>query len=194
MSIQPHSYLTPEEYLAIEREAEFKSEYYNGQMFAMAGAKRRHNLAAANIAGEIGNQLKQRPGEVYIGHMRVRVSDTGLYTYPDVVAACEEILFEDEEEDTLLNPVLIVEVLSRSTEAYDRGDKFEFYRKLDSLMDFVLITQNRMRVEHYTRKSDGTWLLSELTLPHQTVQLAALQCEILLSEIYSKVKLLPELP
>ena len=128
---------TPEEYLAMERKADVKSEYFNGFITAMSGASRKHNLVTANISAVIHGQLRDRPCEVYIGDMRVRVTPTGLFTYPDVVAVCGEPKFLDDEFDTLLNPTLIIEVLSPSTAEYDRQDKFEHYRSLDSLREYV---------------------------------------------------------
>src|SRR5262245_5931553 len=122
---------TPEQYLALERKAAFKSEYDNGLIAATAGSSRVHNLISGNLAGEIRTQLKSRPCEVYVSDMRVCVSRTGLYTYPDVVAVCGEAQFQDGEVDTLLNPTMIVEVLSPTTESYDRGRKFGHYRRLE---------------------------------------------------------------
>lgn len=118
-------YYTPEEYLAQERKAEFKSEYIAGQIVAMSGASREHNLMTANLARVLGSQLLDRPCEVYVSDMRVKVTARGMYTYPDTVVVCDDARFEDEQVDTLLNPTLIVEVLSPSTEAYDRGAKFD---------------------------------------------------------------------
>src|ERR1700750_1609066 len=123
MSTQPNRYLTPEEYLSIERKAEGRSEYLKGEMFAMVGASRAHNLIVTNLTRELSQQLKGKPCEVYPNDMRVRIPAMGLYTYPDVVVACGTPLFEDDHVDTLLNPTLIVEVLSESTESYDRGKK-----------------------------------------------------------------------
>jgi Uma2 family endonuclease len=129
MTSQPKTYLTREEYLAIERKSEFRSEYFDGDMVAKTGASRHHNLIVANITRELGQQLKGKPSELYANNMRVKVTSTGLYTYPDVVVVCGEPKFEDEYIDTLLNPTLIVEVLSSSTELYDRGKKFGHYRR-----------------------------------------------------------------
>src|SRR2546423_7792204 len=121
MSSQTKTYFTPEQYLALEREAEYKSEYINGQIYAMSGASREHNLIAVNIVSELHALLRGQPCEAYMSDMRVKVSQTGMYTYPDVVAVCGGPRFEDEHGDTLINPTVIVEVLSPSTEAYDRG-------------------------------------------------------------------------
>src|SRR5581483_8514282 len=152
--------LTPQEYLARERRAEYRSEYYRGEMFAMAGASRAHTLIKDNVAAETRSQLKGGPCSVYTSDLRVKVEATGLYTYPDVVIACDEEQFEDNAFDTLLNPRAIVEVLSDSTEKYDRGTKFDHYREVPSLQEYVLIAQDRPRVERYVRQADGTWGLS----------------------------------
>ncbi|MBW3622111.1 MAG: Uma2 family endonuclease [Armatimonadetes bacterium] len=181
------SYLTPEEYLVLERKAETKSEYYNGQMYAMSGASRAHNLVAGNLFRELSLQLRDRPCEAYINDMRVKVSETGLYTYPDVVVACGEIRFEDAQVDTLLNPVLVVEVLSPSTEAYDRGEKFAHYRRVDSLQEVVLISQAVMRVERFVRQGED-WLLTEYRHPDDVLHLVSVEAKIPLREIYTRVE------
>lgn len=186
MASHPKTRLTPEEYLAIERKAEFRSEYLAGETFAMAGAGERHNMIVTNISGEIRDQFKGRPCRNYSNDMRVRISPTGLYTYPDIVAVCGEARFDDEHKDTLLNPTVIVEVLSPSTEAYDRGEKFWHYRQLESLVEYVLVAQDRRRIEHYVRQPDGQWLLSESSSLEDTVQLLSIDCRLSLAEVYDK--------
>ena len=182
--------LTPAEYLAIERAAESKSEFFAGEMFAMAGASPPHVLITSNVTRELGNQLKGRPCRVYPSDLRVKVSETGLYTYPDVVVVCGEQQFDDKQHDTLLNPTLIVEVLSITTEAYDRGEKSAHFRRLESLREYVLIAQDRVRVERYTRRDEsGEWLLTESSDPNGVVALPAIGCELALAEIYDKVDL-----
>ena len=188
MTALQKSFYTPEQYLALERQASYKSEYVNGGIFAMAGASREHNQIAFNIAGELHGQLKNRPCLAYVNDMRVKVNATGLYTYPDVAALCGEPQFEDEQMDTLLNPSIIIEILSPSTEAYDRGDKFAHYRRLPSLMEYVLIAQDKIRVEHYIRQ-DRRWVLTELDGLDDRLGLVSIQCEIPLREIYAKVDL-----
>ena len=178
---------TPQEYLALERKSETRNEYYNGEIFAMAGASREHNLIAGNLFRDIGNELEDRPCETYMNDMRVWIEATGLYTYPDVVVVCGEPRFQDREVDTLLNPTVIVEVLSPSTEAYDRGDKFRHYRRIDSLREFVLISQDRMMVERYTRQGKD-WVLSDMTDPDQVLKLESIGCQIPLGRIYAKIK------
>jgi len=184
-ALQPH--YTPADYLTLERKADYKSEYVNGQIIAMAGASRIHNLIAGNFYREVSQQLRGRPCEAYISDMRVKVSHTGLYTYPDVVVVCGEIRFEDVDNDTLLNPTVIVEVLSDSTEAYDRGEKFAHYRRLESLQAYVLVAQDQVRIEHYVRQG-AQWVLSEASTPDETVHFAAIDCDVALRDIYDKVQ------
>lgn len=189
MSSQPKTYLTPEEYLAIERRNEYKSEYVDGEMVAMTGASRRHNLITVNITGQLYPQLRGRPCETYSGDMRVRIPTTRAYMYPDVVVVCGEPRLEDDYLDTLLNPTVLIEVLSESTERYDRGRKFGFYRTIESLADYVLVAQDECRVEQYAKQPDGRWLLTDHRLPEDLVELASIQSTLKLSEVYEKVAL-----
>lgn len=182
--------LTPEDYLAIERSAEFKSEYFDGEIFAMTGASEPHNLVVTNATRELSVQLKKRPCKLYANDMRVKVDPTGLYTYPDLVVVCGKAQFDDTHLDTLLNPTLIIEVLSDSTEAYDRGRKFEHYRKLESLAEYVLIAQNRPHIESYRRQPDHHWLLTECDGLDSVLRLDSIDCAIVLAEIYDKIDLL----
>jgi len=177
---------TPEEYLALERKAEYKSEYFNGFITAMSGASREHNLIAVNMTSDLNAQLRDRKCEVYSGDMRVLISSTGLYTYPDVSVVCSQPQFLDKEVDTLLNPTVVVEVLSPSTETYDRGAKFAHYRRIESLQDYVMISQEEMHVEHYTKQGNG-WFLSVLENPEAILELPSIGCKVALSEIYRKV-------
>jgi Uma2 family endonuclease len=178
---------TPEEYLVLERKSQTRNEYHDGDIFAMAGASRAHNLIAGNLNREIGNQILDRPCESYVSDMRVWIEATGLFTYPDVVVVCGEPGFQDSELDTLVNPTVIAEVLSPSTEAYDRGIKFGHYRRIPSLREYVLIAQDRMLVERYTRQADD-WLLSELNHPDQLLRLESIGRQVLLSRIFAKVR------
>ncbi len=187
MSSQRKTLLTPEEYLAAERKAETKSEYFGGEVFAMVGASRRHNLMAANIIRVLGNGLLDRPCNVYPSDMRVKVSATGKYTYPDVVVACEPEQFDDAENDTLLNPVVIVEVLSASTEAYDRGKKFEGYQQIGSLTEYILVAQEAYRIEQYVRQSDKVWRYSEYHDAGEVLKISLIECELALKDVYAKV-------
>ena len=192
MSAVPKPYITPAEYLALERRAETKSEYYRGETFAMSGASREHNLIAINVGRQLSEQLRDRACEVYPSDMRVRVTPTGLYTYPDVVVVCGEPQFEDGELDTLLNPKVLFEILSPSTADYDRGGKFAQYRRLASLAEYVLISQDRPLVEHYVRQPHDQWLLSEQSGLTDTLVLPSIRCQLALSEIYLKVQLAVE--
>lgn len=188
MSSDATTRLTPAQYLALERKAEFKSEYFDGVVLARAVSNRFHNLISVNVAYEIGSQLKGRPCETYIVDMRVRIGPARAYVYPDVVVACGEPQFEDDELDTLLNPTAIVEVLSPSTEALDRGHKFACYRRLASLREYVLVAQDRPCVERYTRQGDD-WLLTELSRPDAVLRLDSIGCAVPLREIYARVPL-----
>lgn len=187
MSGQPKSYLTPEEYLASERQSETKHEYFNGEVFAMVGASRKHNLIAGNIFGELRQQLKGKPCETYTNDMRVRIPATGLYTYPDVIVVCGAPKFEDEYIDTLLNPTLIVEVLSESTESYDRGKKAGFYRSVESVAAYLLVSQDEYRVEQYGKQADDRWLLTDIRSLESTVELTSVQCVLPMKEIYASL-------
>lgn len=187
MAVDPKPRLSPQDYLALERQVEWKSEYVEGEMVAMSGASRRHNLIVLNLARELSLQLKGRPCEAYVTDMRVKTADGALYTYPDAVVVCGEPRFEDEQVDTLVNPTLIIEVLSPTTEAYDRGTKFEHYRTLDSLREYVLVAQDKPRVEHFAHQGDGQWLLTPVSGLDGRFLLPSIQCELTLTEVYDKV-------
>lgn len=179
-------HLAPEEYLAAERQAATRSEYFGGQIYAMAGASREHVAIAANLTYLFVGQFKGRPCSTFTSDMRLKVSETGLYTYPDVMALCGEPVFEDNEADTLTNPAVIIEVLSDSTERYDRGDKFAHYRRLASLHDYVLVSQHRPRLEHYTRQGED-WVLREIDGLSGVLRLPEIGCELPLADIYDKL-------
>ena len=187
MSTLSKPHLTPEQYLEIERKAEFKSEYYQGEMFAMSGARRAHNLIATNTVRELSQQLRKRPCEAYPGEMRVKAGSSGLYTYPDVVVVCGEPRFLDDTFDVLLNPTVLIEILSQSTEAYDRDKKFELYRSLESLAEYVMISSLRVRVERFTRQPDGTWNYDAKTSLEDTIDLKSVDCHLRLADLYEKV-------
>ena len=179
---------TPEEYLEYERKSEIRHEYIDGEIYEMAGANKRHNRISINVVRLLDNQLLERDCNVYGSDMRVRITSTGKYTYPDVVAICGEEIFEDETEDTLLNPMLIVEVLSKSTEAYDRGGKFEYYQTIESFGEYVLITQEPFRVEQFVRKDRNVWTYFEFRKSDDVVKLNSIGCELALRDIYHKVR------
>jgi Uma2 family endonuclease len=157
-------------------------------MFAMTGASRRYNVIVTNLVIALGNQLRDRPCNVYSSDLRVRVTSTGLYTYPDVVVTCGEEEFADKEQDTLLNALVIFEVLSDSTEAYDRGRKFEHYQNISSLSTYVLVTQDIQRIERFVRQEDGrAWVYTETHEADAAVRIEAIGCVLKLEDIYDKV-------
>jgi Uma2 family endonuclease len=178
---------SPAEYLALERKAESKSEYRDGVIYSMSGASREHNIISLNLGAEINRCLRDRTCEAYAGDMRVLVDATGLYTYPDLAVACDDPQFLDGEFDVLLNPTLIVEVLSPSTEGYDRGKKFGHYRRVDSLREYVLVSQDRVWVEQYTLQ-EGNWVLKESNRRDDLLRLTSIGCEVSLRDIYAKVQ------
>ncbi|GAB4275012.1 MAG: Uma2 family endonuclease [Methylomicrobium sp.] len=185
------THYTPEEYLQLERNALYKSEFVDGRIYAMTGASRTHNLITINIAREISNQLKNRPCEAYINDMRVKAETARSYHYPDIAIVCGEPAFEDAQTDTLTNPTVIIEVLSPSTEAYDRGAKFMHYRQIESLREYLLISQERPSIERYVRQHEA-WLLTEATGLDASVHLDTIDCVLRLEEVYDKVSLLSE--
>lgn len=187
MASRPDTFLTPEEYLEIERKAEFKSEYYEGKMFAMAGASARHAWIVTNLVGELRQQLKTKPCRVASSDLRLRVSPTGLYTYPDVMVVCGEPQYASNQGDTLLNPTVIIEVLSNSTRDYDRGRKFEHYRSLPSLREYLTVAQDTRHVEHWTRQEENRGILAEFNDLTQSIQLTSIDCVLSLAEVYDKV-------
>jgi Uma2 family endonuclease len=180
--------LSAEQYLEIERKAEFRSEYFDGKMFAMVGAKRVHNLIVAHPVRELDQQLRSRPCDVYPSDMRIYMPSTGLYAYPDVVAVCGESRFLDDEEDTLLNPGLLIEVLSPSTEAYDRGRKFEHYRSIESLREYLLVASDRMHADLYTRQPDSRWLLTSADKLEDSLTLESVGAQLTLADLHEKVE------
>jgi len=189
MSIQRRPHLTPEEYLALERTAEYKSEYCAGEIFAMAGASERHVSLVANLMYLLVGQLKGRPCKAYANDLRLHISPTGLYTYPDLLVVCGTPLFADEQKDTLLNPTVLMEVLSESTEAYDRGKKFDHYRTLTSVSDYLLVSQDQHKIEHFVRQAENRWLFSAHATLDDVVEIASIACVLPLQDVYDKIEL-----
>ena len=188
MSAQPNPLLTAEQYLEIERKAETKSEFYKGEMFAMAGARSAHNDLVWSLIALLSRQLRP-PCRGYPSDMRVLINDTDLYTYPDVVVVCGERKFLDDTRDTLLNPGLVIEVLSRSTEAYDRGKKFEHYASIPSFNTYVLVASDRVHVDVYVRQPDNKWLRSSASSIEETLALSSIGCQLPLVELYANIDL-----
>ncbi len=183
--------LTEAEYLVIERKAEFKSEFFDGEMFAMAGGSLLHSLIATNLGREFGNRLQGRSCVPFNSDLRLKVEVTGLYTYPDLSVICGPLTFADDAQDTVVNPAILVEVLSDSTEAYDRGKKFEHYRHIPSLKEYLLVSQNEPRIELFIRSDAGQWLLREAAGLDASLELPSLQITVALREIYANVAFAP---
>jgi Uma2 family endonuclease len=194
MSGRPKVYYTPEQYLALERKAESKSEYLNGEIFAMSGSSRPHAVITCNVSGELRSLLKDKPCVAHSPDLRILVRESGLYTYPDIVVICGEPVYTDSHVDAVTNPTVIIEVLSSSTEAYDRGEKFALYRAIETLTDYVLVSQDRSRVDHFVRQPDGDWLLHAVDRPDDAITLVSLGCRLPLSEIYRNVTFEERLP
>lgn len=178
---------TPEEYLRLERVSEIRHEFLDGFVYAMAGESPTHSAICFNLAGSLHGQLRGGPCRGFSPNMKIRTGDEGLYSYPDL-AVCGEPLFHDRRGDVLTNPTVVFEVLSPSTEAYDRGEKFTRYRTIETLKDYVLVAQDRARVEHFSRQPDGTWSRSEIDGPAGVLTLASIGCQVLLSDVYDRVE------
>jgi Uma2 family endonuclease len=187
MSAQALPKITPEQYLEAERSAEFRSEYYGGQIYAMAGGTIPHAHIVANCIGAFFQALRRSTYFVLSSDARLRISANDLYTYPDVMVVCGDPKFADNQRDTVLNPTLIVEVLSKSTEAHDRGFKFAQYRKLDSLREYALVSTAEPHVETFLRQAEGQWVLSESVGAGAVCHFSSLDCQIPLADIYDKV-------
>src|SRR5437016_4754840 len=183
----PLQRLTETEYLEIERDAEFKSEFFDGEMFAMAGGTPQHSLIATNLAREFGNRLKSGHCVPYNADLRIKIEATGLCTYPDLSVICGPLQFAAGTDDTVLNPTLLVEVLSDSTEGYDRGKKFEHYRQIPALQEYLLVSQKEPRIEQFIRQPDGRWLLSEAAGLDASLELPSLCIRLSLAEVFAKV-------
>ena len=187
MSAAPKRLLTPHEYLARERLAEFRSQFYGGEMFAMAGASFRHTRINDNLSLEVGTQLKNSSCQILTRDLRVKVDATGLYTYPDAIIVCGEPVFEDTGLDTLINPRVLIEILSESTEEYDRGAKFDQYRQIPTLQEYVLVSQDEYLIERHVRQPDGSWLPTTCSGPTGIFEFASVPVRVPLTEIYRGV-------
>ena len=184
--------LTPQEYLAIERAAEFKSEFFDGEMFAMAVISKDHSRITVNLTGGFHAAIRGKDCELFSSDLRVKVSANGLYTYPDLTIVCGPVDVEDEQADVLLNPTLIIEVLSPGTERYDRGKKFDLYRELDSLKEYVLVSQDQYRVEQFLRGNGSEWGYRVAFKEDDIVEFPSVGCSIPLKDIYARVVFPPE--
>ncbi len=195
MTAQPRPYLTETEYLERERVSTIKHEYYAGEIFAMSGASEAHNLIASSVNASIYAQIRGRGCRIYPSDMRIKIVKTGLYTYPDITIVCGTPEFTDmTKRDTLLNPTIIIEILSPSTERYDRGVKFQNYRTIGTLKEYILIAQNKHHIERYTRYEENTWILTEAVGIDSIITLDSIQCVLSLADAYELVDLPPESP
>lgn len=188
MVAKPQKFYSLEEYLALEELAEYRSEYYRGEIFAMSGGSANHNRIAGNVYIALREAFQGKPCETFITDMRLLVKKNGLYTYPDVMIVCGRLEFATGRTDTLTNPTVIIEVLSESTQAYDRGAKFELYRALDTLQDYVLIDQSRVHVEYFHKLEDGRWVLAEFNELDGVLLLESVEVELSLSQVYQRVE------
>ena len=188
MSALPKRYFTPEEYVLLEDLAGYKSQYVAGEIYAMAGAEPEHIDIVRNLVVALAAQFAGRPCKTYFNDMRVRAEVGELYTYPDVIALCGAPRFDrSSRPSVLLNPQVIFEVLSPATETFDRGEKFLRYRTLDSLTDYILVASEFMRVEHFVRKENGAWTMTEYRQPGDELPLRSLEVTLTLAQVYRQV-------
>lgn len=189
MTAQPQKYYSEQEYLEIERDADYKSEYYNGEIFAMAGAGHNHNRIVENLTGECYIAFKGKSCRTYSSDQRIHIPETGLYTYPDLIIVCDKNQYLDDKKDTILNPTVIIEVLSESTEAYGRGQKFHFYRSINSLQEYVLINSRSFAAEVFRKNEEGLWVLaSEAYNLNNLLEIASVGLKLPMTDIYGQTE------
>lgn len=188
MTTETVTHVTPDEYLAAERLSEYRSEYLDGGVYPMTGASLNHGRIITNVATELALQLRERDCDVLIADMKVRLPDLRKFFYPDVVVACGELQFHDERKDIITNPDLVIEVLSPSTETFDRGAKFEAYRTIESLKEYVLVSQEKPLVEQYVRGEGGEWTFKAVEGLESSLTLPSIECTLNLSAVYKRVE------
>ncbi|MCI5145243.1 MAG: Uma2 family endonuclease [Candidatus Electrothrix sp. AR3] len=188
MQAEEQHQISPEEYLTGERESDMRHEYFAGEVFAMAGASREHNQISTNIVRLLGNQLLEKPCSVFASDMKVKVKKKKKYSYPDIVVVCEKEEYEDEHNDVLLNPVVLIEILSDSTEAYDRGDKFSHYQDIPSFTEYILVSQYTFKMERFTRQPNNSWVYTIYQGEKDILSIETIDCELPLAEVYRKVR------
>lgn len=189
MSAVPQiKYLTPEEYLAIERQAEYKSDYIDGVMYAMAGGSPKHSLIAGNISTRLNLSLAETPCLVFNSDLKVRVPSSRRFHYPDVTVVCEKPQFADDEKDVLLNPLLLVEVMSESTSGYGRGNKLLYYQEIESFREYLLIAQEAPIAHHYVKQPGGSWIYTRIAGLDQSVELITITSQLKLKDVYAKTE------
>ena len=184
---EPASIYTEAEYLEYDLHSELKNEYINGNAIPKIGCSEKHNIINVNLAGILGNQLKGKPFQVYLSSMRIKVKTTGSYAYPDLLVVSPEIEFSGDKPDTLLNPIVIIEILSDSTESMDRGAKFAHYRQIPSLREYILVSQNSGKIEKYHLNASSKWELEETTEENTQIELHSISCVLRLEEVYDKI-------
>jgi Uma2 family endonuclease len=188
MSTLTVTHVTPEEYLAAERSSETRSEYLDGGVYPMTGGTANHIRIVSNINTQLNTQLEERPCDVFPIDMKVRLPDSRKFFYPDVVVVCGELQFHDERKDIITNPDVVIEVLSPSTEAFDRGAKFEAYRTVGTLKEYVLVSQDKPLVEQYARNGDGSWKFTEAVGLESFLTLPSIGCTLNLAAVYKRVE------
>jgi Uma2 family endonuclease len=193
-ALEAEKIYTPEQYLEFEREAEERHEYLDGQIYLMSGGSPKHSSICVNILIELGLQLRRKPCQIFEANMKVGMATSNQFSYPDASVVCGEPKFHDKHQDVLTNPSVIIEVLSPSTERFDRGKKFARYQRIDSFTDYVLIAQDEPRVEHFARQANGTWILTVATGLKGKIKLASITSTLKLSEVYDRIQFEPEEP
>jgi Uma2 family endonuclease len=188
MSAIPESGVTYEQYLSREQTATYKTEYYRGELFAMVGGTPQHNTISGNVFSRLRGKLRGSNCRPFNSDQRIRIADIGLATYPDVSIVCGDLQLDEQDRDAITNPVVLFEVLSKSTERYDRGKKFDLYRHLNSFKEYVLVDQNEPYVESFLRQEDGSWVLNVFKHIDAILPLSSVNCELPLSEIYEDVE------
>ncbi len=189
MSAVPKRKLSTAEYLDSERAAAFRSEYFRGETFAMAGASKAHNTLSTNLVVEAGTRMKGGACQIWSTDQRLKIDRTGLYTYPDLVIVCGQPEYDSEDQDTLVNAQVVVEILSPSTERYDRGAKFGHYQQLPSVREYVLVSQDRKQVERFVRQPDETWVLTKFADPDGVFEFATVPIRIPMCDLYARVQI-----
>jgi Uma2 family endonuclease len=193
MTAQPDTFMTEEEYLAFEETSPTRHEYFAGRIVALAGGNEAHSIIASNINAALHSQLRRKPCTLYTSDMKIRAEHPRKYMYPDVAVVCGQPQYEDARRRVLLNPTVIIEVLSESTERYDRGLKFQWYRSIETLREYVLVSQDTKYIDHYQRQSDNLWSLSSASADDASIYLASIDCTLRLEDIYEKVSLEPDI-
>ncbi|MCI5123178.1 MAG: Uma2 family endonuclease [Candidatus Electrothrix sp. AR5] len=188
MQVQEQHQISPEEYLIGERAGDIRHEYFAGEVFAMAGASREHNQISTNIVRLLGNQLLEKPCSVFASDMKVKVQKKKKYSCPDIVVVCEKEAYEDEHNDVLLNSVVLIEILSDSTEAYDRGDKFSHYQDIPSFTEHILVSQYAFKMERFTQQPNNSWVYTIYQGEEDILPVETIDCELPLAEVYRKVR------